>query len=533
MFLELIFKEFKKQRNFSKDKRKTFFLTLLKLIFVGAFIALEVFIFLNLDKKIEKYSSYGTYDFLVLFIFVLEIVAIVSSIVQARKVLFDKEDNRILMPLPISEGTIIASKITYIYLKEVFLNLAISSPLIITYASTRHYMPYIYVMSLLYPFIISAFNVGIALIFVTPYQYIYKVIKNNDISQFVIASLLVISLCFIYQVVLNVFLTALNDSAIGGVFDSNFIDFLHNFVVYLYPVSFFLEAVVKETNILSNISIILGSLLISLSLGSMISTFFYNKLNKHSVEFKKKEINKEMKIVSPFVAQVKKEIDVLFKDSTYIFSYTALLIMAPFLAFVVISSLNAIIYDNLRIYAVYFPELTSSISITLVLLFSSTINTSAARAMSREEKALEVTKYIPVKIKDIFLAKLLIPLILSFISLLITCLTLLISKNLEAHAFFVTLFIGTILIISSSLYGLYFDMFDKGSVKHNYSSILGTINILFPFVLLFVSFLLQYSHIKSSIMYLILCLISLILLLPFIYINKKKFIDAFKKMEVN
>ena len=80
--------------------------------------------------------------------------------------------------------------------------------------------------------------------------------------------------------------------------------------------------------------------------------------------------------------------------------------------------------DNVRIYAVYFPELTSSISITLVLLFSSTINTSAARAMSREEKALEVTKYIPVKIKDIFLAKLLIPLILSFISLLITCLTL-------------------------------------------------------------------------------------------------------------
>ena len=76
-------------------------------------------------------------------------------------------------------------------------------------------------------------------------------------------------------------------------------------------------------------------------------------------------------------------------------------------------------------------------------------------------------------------------------------------------------------------------MFDKGSVKHNYSSILGTINILFPFVLLFVSFLLQYNHIKSSIMYLILCLISLILLLPFIYINKKKFIDAFKKMEVN
>ena len=82
------------------------------------------------------------------------------------------------MPLPISEGTIIASKITYIYLKEVFLNLAISSPLIIAYSSTRHYMPYIYVMSILYPFIISAFNVGIALIFVTPYQYMQSILSN-------------------------------------------------------------------------------------------------------------------------------------------------------------------------------------------------------------------------------------------------------------------------------------------------------------------------------------------------------------------
>ena len=534
MFLELIYKEFKKERNFSKDKTKAFALLLLKLVFVGLFIALEVFIFLSLDKKIEKYSPHGTYDFLVLFMFALELVAIVSSVIKARKVLFEKEDSRILMPLPISEGTIIASKITYIYIKEILLNLVISSPLIIAFAATRFYKPYIYVMSILYPFIISAFNVGIALIFVTPYEYAYKAVKSNDILQFVIASLLVIALCFIYQLVLKVFLSALSDSSVGGVFDSNFIDSLHFAINYLYPVSFFLEAVAKESNIFSNISILLGSLLISLSLGSMISTFFYNKLNKHNVDLSKtNKKEKEMKLVSPLVAQLKKEFDVLFKDSTYIFSYTALLIMAPFLAFVVVSSLNAIIYDNLRIYSVYFPELTSTISITLILLFSSTINTSASKAMSREEKALEVTKYIPVKSKDIFFAKLIMPVTLSTISLLLTCLVLLISGNINASAFFVSLFVGFVLIISSSLYGLYFDMYDKGTIKHNYSSILSLINIIFPFILLAFSFYLQYIHLTSSLMYFIISISSIILLLPFIFINKKKFNDAFKKMEVN
>ena len=534
MFLELIFKEFKKERNFKKDKLKSLLYALLKLVLAGLFVALEVFIFLSLDKKIEKYSSYGTYDFLVLFMFILMLVSIVTSTIKARKVLFDKEDNRILMPLPISENTIIASKITYVYIKEIFLNLFIASPLIITYAATRHFMPYVYVMSILYPFIISAFTVGIALFLVTPYEYLYNLIKGHDLVQFIVASSLVIILCFIYQFLLNIFLSALNDSSLGGMFNEGFVSTLHNVVPYLYLVSFFLEAVVKERNIGSDISIVLGSILVIMSLGSMVSSFFYTKLNKRNANLvKSKAKETEFKILTPFKAQVKKELDVLFKDSTYIFSYTALLIMAPFLAFVVVSSLNAIIYDNLRIYSVYFPELVNGISITLILLFSSTINASASRAMSREDKALLNTKIIPVKLKDIFLAKLMIPTSLSFFSFLITELTLLISRNIDATVFFVSLFIGAILIIFTSYFGLYFDMYDKGSLKHNYSAILESLNVIYPFLLLALHFYMSYIKVNGSLIYLTECAISLVLLLPILLINKKKLELAFKKMEVN
>ena len=143
------------------------------------------------------------------------------------------------------------------------------------------------------------------------------------------------------------------------------------------------------------------------------------------------------------------------------------------------------------------------------------------------------TKIIPVKLKDIFLAKLIIPTTLSFFSLLITELTLLISRNIDATVFFVSLFIGAILIIFTSYFGLYFDMYDKGSLKHNYSAILESLNVIYPFLLLALHFYMSYIKVNGSLIYLTECAISLVLLLPILLINKKKLELAFKKMEVN
>ena len=86
---------------------------LFKAVFAGLFIALECFIYLELDKKIEKYSSYGTFDFLVFFIFIMFIIAIGSSLFMARKALFNKDDASIMLVLPVSNEEIIFSKIIY------------------------------------------------------------------------------------------------------------------------------------------------------------------------------------------------------------------------------------------------------------------------------------------------------------------------------------------------------------------------------------------------------------------------------------
>ena len=214
MIIELVRKErIFRQEAKSKSKVANVFPYIFKFVFIALCIALECFIFYSVNQKIEKYSEYGTFDFLVLFLFVIMLVDIVGAIVKARNVLFNQYDNQILFPLPVSVGEIIFSKIVYIFLNEVLTHLIISTPILITYGALNTQIPYFYVFSLIYPILISLFSIGVVLILVVPYQFFYKVIKLSDIAQFVLGTGLMIALCFAYQYVLNLFL---NDSVCLG-----------------------------------------------------------------------------------------------------------------------------------------------------------------------------------------------------------------------------------------------------------------------------------------------------------------------------
>ncbi len=535
MVLELIRKEFKNERevNYS-SKGVTWLKTIFKLLFIACFIALEVYVFLSIDKKIVQYSSYGTYDFLVLFLFVMCLISIISSIIKARKTLFNQSDVRVLLPLPISENTIVFSKIGYIYIKEVILNLIISTPILITFGATRNYMPYFYIFSVLYPFIVCLFNIGVALILVVPYEFIYKLIKQSDLVQFILASCLVIGLCFAYQVVLNMFLIALSDSSIGGVFSDEFISNLHNSTKFLQPINACLDPLINDKNKVSNICLFLGLIMVVLAVGSILSTYFYTKLNKSNIDISiKKNKVKEIKVMPPFKALLTKELSILFKDSTYVFSYTSLLIMAPFLSFVVVSSLNTILYSNLKTFMSLFPELVNGINITLILLFSSVINASNSLSISREGKSIQIVKYIPIDVKKQLCAKLMIPTLLSSLSLLISLLTLIISKNISISCFFSSLVIGLILIIFTNFFGLYLDILDKGNSRNKISYLNSLITLLFPIILLFIHILLGFTSLKSYWYYVIEVSISLLLLIPLIVIvAKKSYEKAFYRMEI-
>lgn len=538
MFLELLRKEFIERKNDEKQSVAMFVVSiLLRVLLIAGFIAIECFIALTLDKKIVKYSSYGSFDFLVLFLFLMMALSILFTMVKARGVIFNHKDSTVTLPLPIAPSTQVFSKVVYLYIESVLLGWVTSTPLLICYGASRHYIPYYYIFSGLYPLLISIFSVGISLLFALVYQQIYKLIKKSDIAQFIVASVLVVTLCYLYQFVLNLFLTALNDSSIGGVFSSDFVNGLHKARNYFLPVYHLMDAVIEKTNTKAGILIFLGASFLSLIMGvGITSIVYFHEIKIGSRSESKEKKGKPMRLTTPFKALVRKEMDLLFKDEANLFSYTSLLILCPFLTFAVISSLNSIIYDNLRFYASYFPELVSGINLTLILLFSGVINASASMSMTREGKALIVVKYLPISPLKQILAKIIIPISFSFISLLITEIVLISTGIITVPVFLSSLFIGIVLLVFSNIFGVYSDMHDKEGDNRKLK--LSVINELVPLVLPFILFglffvLSLYTKVPSWGLYVIASAFSFVVLSPAVINLKKRLQKTFVKMEVS
>jgi len=537
MIIDLINKERRENAEVYDSKAGRIFSYVLKLIGIALFISVEVFIFISLDKKISKYSPYGTYDFLVLFLFILMFVSIVINVISARKVFFNKGDNNILLTLPIDSSEIVISKAFFILLKLVLTNLMISTPILIAYGSTRGYAPYFYIMAIvLYPLFISLFSIGFVLLLMVPYEIIYKFIKKYDWLQLLTAGLLMIALCFAYQFVLNLFLNSLGGSEIGGTFNMDFIEKLHGSREYLFPVSFLLSATIETKNILSNVLFLLGSTLLSMLLGyyaSSLSFAYYAKreVNPDFRASKIKQKNKPLK--TTFKALLSKEFNILFKDSSYLFSYTSLLIMQPLLSYIVISSLSSIMYSNLTVFLDYFPELINSINVTLILLFSSVINSSVASSISREGKAIQIIKYIPVDPIKQILAKLTTPIILSSASLLISEIALISGGIISIEAFIISLLIGLFTILVINVLGILIDMKNHSKNRANLSFITSLTSILIPVIFLVFDLLLSYFKMNVATSYLIICGIIILITLPLFIRLKTHLINAFNAMEVD
>lgn len=537
MFLELLRKEFIETKSREKKSKVGSIISysLYAILLIGI-VALECFIVLSLDKKIQAYSSFGSFDFLVLVLMILMFTSALFAMLKARKIIFSSDDNNITTRLPISSSTIILAKVTYVYISTFLFNFLTAVPILICYGATRHFIPYYYVYSILYPIIISFFATGISLIFTIIYQYVYSFVKKSDIAQFVVASVLMILLCYVYKTVLDMFLTALNDSSIGGMFSMSFVQGLHKMRRFCFPTFYMLEPVIEQKQIASGILITIGSIMISLILGiSLISVVYLKFIKKENSNTVKSVKNTSTKLVSPFVALLKKEMSLLFKDETNVFSYTSLLILCPFLTYAVISSLNAIIYDNLRFYASYFPELISGINLALVLLFIGVINASASSSISREKKALLVMKTIPLSLDQQIIAKTLVPVILSSISLFITDLVLFITKEITTSVFFTSLIIAVIGNVFYNLFGLYSEMKDRRATrKMKMSVVLDILPIAIPLLLFLVLFLLSiFTKISGSLIYVILVFISLLIYVPLFLVAFFDRRNAFDQMEVS
>lgn len=454
MILELLEKEYRCYDAVSLRNPREVLSFLLRGLGWVAFLALEGFLFSSLDQQASAHSSYGSFDFLVLFIALSLFVSTISLAQRGREVFFEQGD-RLLFALPIDQFEIVFGKSLYLFLRQVAINTLLSLPLIVLYG-TEHGLeaPY-YVTSLFYGLFLSLALIGPVTCLALVFEAGHRLLQNHEGIQLLLASGVCVGLCFLYRYVLDAFLGLLVNAEVGGIFSPAFLEGLHQATTYLVPAYSLLALSAGVGDALSHLAFLFGAILLSLFFVFALLSHLYAAFiqHPHALALRKKK-EPSLRLEPLRLALFKKEAILLFRDSSYTFAYSALLVMEPFLSAIVLKSLQGVLFYNLSGVMTYFPGIAPAVSLGVLLLFSGVISASASASFERERNSLALLKSQPIAPEQILFSKLLVPASCSALAFLLSLITAWSVGLIDAGLFFTALFLGLCLIALENLVGL-------------------------------------------------------------------------------
>ena len=527
--LTLLAKDFKLIFARKDSLKKTILSLIFSALAIVAVIAIETYVFSVIMNKMKSYYQ-APISFLTLFLFIISVLMMIFGLLHCRKLFFNKADMEQLNAHPVSNGQIIVSKLIFLFILHFFTSLMFTYPLFLSYGMIFYKPKSFYFITFFYPFLSFFFEVGLALFFVYPVKLIADWLKKHLILQFIIAVALIFGFTFLYSKVLSVFISLVASNQLTSIFSSGFIETLTSFKKYMIPTHFLVELLLN-----GNSTMFMPFMLISIgvfSLGFIVaaSSFHYFKNSVSSHANLKKE--HKFKIVSVKKALIKKELTLLFKDSGYILSFTGLLVVQPFLAYLVINALNTIFRSGtFAYYLTMLPNFVALIDSLLVMLFTLIIASGASNYISMEGKNVRLMKTIPVSLFTQILIKVGIPFLCSALSLFVTNLTLYLTGVMSITNSLFTFLLTLLLLVIFSIVSLFEEMkVGKNKPRNYFQSSL--YSYLLPVVYFVATLIMSYNKVSIVLVYAFGVLAILLISIPYLINIKKKVARLFIDLEM-
>ncbi len=444
--LTLLVKDFKLM--FAKDEStaKKVLGVFLRVLVLGIVVAVELFLFTAILDKIGHYSK-APRAFMVLFLLVVTAFMTVSSIFQAKKLFFNERDINQLAIHPITNSMQVLSKLVLLFLVHYASSFIFVFPLFMSYGMMYGRSMMFYYMAMFYPAASFVFEVGVALVFVYPVWCILEYLRKHVLLEFSLSAVLLYGLAWIYSSVLSAFTGLVSNNEVSSLLSSESIETLVEIERYTVPLNYLFDVFVdgRRGEILNYLAFS-GAIFV---IGLTLTIITFHRVRNISSSAKLTAPKVRYKLRSQTYALVKKELALITRNPDYIFSYSGLLIVQPFLLYLVISAMNAVFSSGtLLYYTSLFPNFVSVVDVFIVMMFTTIISAGANQYISMEERTVKNLKTMPVSYKKQLYVKILIPMMLSAVSLFISVLVLLISGTLTPlTALFAFLLAFTLLFV--------------------------------------------------------------------------------------
>lgn len=425
---------------FRKDKKSdiksdiiTFIMGLLTCTVV---LVLCRYFFSIINKKII--NEVTVQRFSVLLVFLIEIILIVVGIFLEIKFFLKPNDVKITARFPITNLQLFISQLLIIYLYLFGIAFLLMSSIMIVFGSSVGIITGAFIIRLLLTtFLSPLIPFAFATLFVVPVMYILTLLENKNITKLILFLIFLASAFFLYSRLLN-FLAEYYVHQNIGIAQKNLIVGFVNSLNNGWNFFSYVNNLIFGTQVLKSLAIILSATIVILAMGILISIPIYTKTRENILEGKESIFYKNSKATkeSAFFAIFNNEFKNIIRTNTHAFFYLGISITTPVMVLLTNSLIQKVGTAQIG------KTIIFGISLLIVLIFMSMINSFSASTISREGKEFYITKIIPVDYRVQLLAKGLLNAIIS-VGVLIISIIILCSMN------FISVLQGFIIFIVS------------------------------------------------------------------------------------
>ena len=231
-------------------------------------------------------------------------------------------------------------------------------------------------------------------------------------------------------------------------------------------------------------------------------------------------------------ALIQKEVLLLTRNTSYTLSFTGLLLVQPFLAYLVIKALNMIFMTGkFAYYIAMLPNFIPLLDILILMLFSVIIAQGASQYISMEKKTIKLMKTIPVDYQKQMLIKVLIPFIMSVASLLVSLVVLWAGHVIRFSTVAFGFIMVVLLLIIFNIIALKEELCIRNRKPRSYFA--STLYAyLLPIIYFVVTIILSYFKLPIYVAYFIGIVAMLIVGLPYMLYVKKNMASFFMDLDV-
>lgn len=356
-------------------------------------------------------------DLFIFFVGILQLISIISCILNATSFLYTSKDNALLLTYPVKHETVYASKILCMYILELLKSLTLIFPIFMAYATivSGVFSANFVIAAMFYAIFLPLIPVMLGAIISIPVVFLTKIFKQANWIKGFFSIVLFGGLIFLTVLIVRFIQdhSPIRIVAMANTFNEGVKEFLktgNNFTLYA---NFVGKGMMGETagEIWKNhglmLAVIVGTAVISVLIS--MPTFF--KLASASAENAATKTRKSQNKAhsNTFITFLRKEVTLSIRNIGNFASDYAFLFAMPFVLIILTAIFVNIDRNELGLSMTYgFIGL-----ISLVMLCAS--NTASATAISSEGSEFVLLKTAPGKTSNIIWTKLLVNFIISLV----------------------------------------------------------------------------------------------------------------------